>query len=120
MVGPGSVNNEIDFAVEKNNLYREEGYTDMKVASIRRLIPVTPDGEPDKNRTELFVGSTQIMTPQGPIPLQSMLPANNFTEALNAFPGAMEKAMGEMLEEFKKMQEKEQHKDDSRIIVPGR
>ena len=30
----------IDFTVDQSNLYREEGITDLKVASIRRLIPI--------------------------------------------------------------------------------
>ncbi len=112
----------INFTADIKNLYREEGITDMKVASIRRLIPIKTDGTDDSSRTEVFVGSTQLMSPQGPLPLQAMLPANNFQEALDAFPKAMEQAMSKMIDEVKKMQEKEQaqKQNDSRIIVPGR
>ena len=34
----------IDLTVDLNNLYREESFTDVKVAAIRRLTPVKPDG----------------------------------------------------------------------------
>jgi len=114
---------QIDFTVDKTNLYREEALTDLKVASIRRLIPVLPDGTEDKSRTPLFMGHTQLMSPQGPVPIQSSLAANNLEDAIEEFPGAMKKALEEVVENVKKMQEeqmKQQGKDDSRIIVPGR
>ena len=113
---------QIDFNVDRNNLYREDSITDIKVASIRRMIPVTADGEDDPSRSPIYFGHTQIMTPQGPIPLQSRLMANNLTEAMDAFPAAMEQEMNKMVEQIRQMQEAEQKKqnDDSRIIVPGR
>jgi hypothetical protein len=112
----------IDFNVDKDNLYREEAITDLKVASIRRMMPVTADGSDDPTRSPVFFGHTQILTPQGPLPLQARLMANNLTEAIAAFPGAMEREMAQMVEQLKKMQAEEQKKsaDDSRIIVPGR
>jgi len=108
--------NGIDFTVDTANLYREEGYTDLKVAAIRRLVPVDAEGNEDKSRAAIFVGTTQLMTPQGMLPIQGALPANNFKEALAAFPEAMKAATEKMIEEAQKMKEKE----DSRIIVPGR
>ena len=112
----------IDFTVDRENLYREESITDLKVASIRRMVPVTPSGEDDPSRTPIFLGHTQIITPQGPLPLQAKLMANNLQEAMDAFPAAMEQEMAKMIEQLRKMQEEEQTKqrDDSRIIVPGR
>jgi hypothetical protein len=108
-----------DFTVDQTNLYREEGFTDLKVASIRKLIPILPDGTDDKSRTAIFIGSTQLMSDYGPLPIQAALSANNFQEALAAFPEAMEKAMATTIERLKKMQEQEQAQKDSRIIVPG-
>jgi hypothetical protein len=112
----------IDFKVDKDNLYREEAVTDLKVASIRRMIPVTADGSDDPSRSPVFFGHTQILTPQGPVPLQARLMANNLTEAIAAFPDAMEREMAQMIEQLQKMQAEEQKKSasDSRIIVPGR
>ncbi|WP_246804026.1 hypothetical protein [Desulfosarcina cetonica] len=56
---------QIDFTVDANNLYREEAITDLKVASIRRMIPITADGKDDSSRSPVFFGHTQVMTPQG-------------------------------------------------------
>ena len=112
----------IDFNVDTANLYREESITDLKVASIRKMVPVTAQGKDDPSRSPIFLGHTQILTPQGPLPLQARLMANDLTEAMAAFPAAMEQEMGKMMEQLRQMQEAEQknQKDDSRIIVPGR
>ncbi|BBO80046.1 cytoplasmic protein [Desulfosarcina ovata] len=113
---------QIDFTVDTNNLYREDAITDLKVASIRRMIPITADGADDSSRSPIFYGHTQIMTPQGALPLQARLMANNLTEAIAAFPQAMEQEMVQVIEQIKRMQAEEQQKkqNDSRIIVPGR
>lgn len=112
----------IDFTVDTASLYREESITDLKVASIRRMVPVTAEGADDPSRTPIFLGHTQILTPQGPLPLQARLMANNLDEAIQAFPAAMEQEMSKMVAQLRQMQEAEQQKqkDDSRIIVPGR
>jgi len=113
---------QIDFTVDKNNLYREESFTDLKVASIRRLIPVNPDGTDDKSRTPMFLGHTQLMSPEGPVPIQSSLEANNLEEAFEKFSGAMQQAFAIVIERIREMQQQQQmkQKDKSRIIVPGR
>ena len=110
---------QIDFNLDTENLYREESYTDLKAGAIRRLVPVNPDGTNDGARTEIFVGTTQLMTPEGPLPVQARLMANNFQEALQAFPAAMRQATNEMIAQLEELQKKMQQKDDSRIIVPG-
>jgi len=114
---------EIDFNVDKNNLYREESITDLKVASIRRLVPVKPDGTDDSARNTIFIGQTQLMSPEGPLPIQSELDAGTIEEALDKFPAAMQRALTEVVAKIKKMQQQKQqsgHENDSRIIVPGR
>jgi len=113
---------QIDFKVDSTSLYREDAITDLKVASIRRMVPVTANGQDDPSRTPVFFGHTQILTPQGPLPLQAKLTANNLAEAIQSFPEAMEQEMIKMVEQIRKMQEQEQEKqgNDSRIIMPGR
>ena len=118
--------NEINFNVDKKNLYREESITDLKVASIRRLTPVKADGAEDSTRQTLFIGQTQLMSPEGPLPIQSELAARTIEEAIDAFPNAMQRALSEVVEKIKKMQAQQKQQsqsgrgDDSRIIVPGR
>lgn len=114
---------DIDFTVDKENLYREESITDLKVASIRQLVPIKADGSADGSRTPIFMGHTQLMTPEGPLPVQSRLKANNLDEAFEEFPGAMQTALAEMMERLQEMQRQQtqtQKQDDSRIIIPGR
>ena len=116
-------NNQLDFTVKKNNLYREENIIDLNLASIRCLTPIKPDETIDESREKIFVGHTQLMSPQGPLPLHAPLKASTLKEAMENFPEAMQHAMAEMIENVKKMkeeQEKSKQKETSRIIVPGR
>ena len=114
----------IEFTVDKDNLYREESFTDLKVGSIRRLVPVKTDGTDDPARTPIFVGHTQLMSQDGPLPIQSKLVANTLEEAIDVFPGTMKQALDELVERVQKMQQQQQQQqqenDDSRIIMPGR
>ena len=110
----------LDFSIDRSNLYQEEIFTDLKVGSIRRMTPVKPDGTPDKTRRILFLGQTQVMTPSGPVPIQNVIKVKDLQQAFKQFPEVMKDAMEQMVEELKKLQEQQQQKDDSRIIVPGR
>jgi hypothetical protein len=120
--------NQVDFKVDRSNLYREETYTDLKVGTIKCLIPVKADGSEDKTRKRVFVGNTNVMTPQGPIPIQGMIQAKELQQAIKKFPEAMEVAMDQLIEQAKKYQEQQEQqsensqiqKPDSRIIIPGR
>ncbi|MFZ7126902.1 MAG: cytoplasmic protein [Desulfobacterales bacterium] len=108
-----------DLRIDTNNLYREENITDLHAGSIRRLVPVNLDGSIDRSRTEIFVGTTQLMTPGGALPVQAGLEANNLEEAIAGFPAAMSAAIEEMIQEIQKMAEEERRNTNSRIIVPG-
>jgi len=92
----------IDFTVDRNNLYREESFTDVKVAAIRRLTPVKSDGSDDESRTCIFMAQTQLMSPSGPVLLQSILDAENLEQAMERFPKAMQKEMDRVMAEEKK------------------
>ncbi len=118
----------VDFSVDRQNLYREESFTDLKVATIRRLTPVKADGSVDKTRKTIFIGETNILTPNGPLPLQAVIQAKQLQQAIKNFPDAMQAAVDKLAEEVKKMKEKQNSsiiapgsgQQDSRIIVPGR
>jgi hypothetical protein len=114
---------QLDFTINTNNLYREESVTDLKVGSIRCFIPIKADGTKDESRETMFVGHTQLMSPQGMVPLQVPIQAAQLEEAMKKFPEAMQQAMGEMMERARKMQAEQsraQQQDDSRIILPGK
>ena len=104
-----------EIQVDRNNLYREENYTDLKVASIRRLVPVKPDGSPDVTRRQVFVGQTHLMSQMGPLPVQCDIEAADLEEALRKFPQALARAVEDMMDEAKEKRRQE----SSRIVVPG-
>ena len=113
--------NQIDFKVNKDNLYREESFTDLKTASIRCLTPVKLDGTADGSRQKIYIGHTQLMSPQGPIPLQVRLNAGTMEEAIDRFPAAMQNEMAKMIEQARKMQqemEREEQRQKSNLILP--
>ena len=105
---------KIDFSVDMNNLYREENITDLKVASVRKMTPVKTDGTTDESRTALFFGHSQLLSPQGSIPIQAPLAANNLREAFEVFPETMKKALDDMVERAKQMQEKQKKEQEQK------
>ncbi len=113
--------NNIEFTIDRSNLYLEESFTDLKAGTVKRLTPVRPDGSQDRTRKTVFVGHTSILTPNGPLPIQNVISAKELQQAIKKFPEAMHAAMEQLMEEVKKYQEQEQsqiQKPDSRIIVP--
>lgn len=101
--------------INQNDLYKEEVFTDMKVAAIRQLTPVKANGEIDKGRKFLFFGQTQVYTQHGPIPIQFPIEdVKNLQQAIDKFPDEMERFMENMVKQAEEMKRQEQ----SRIIVP--
>ena len=70
-----------DIQLDVSNLYREESYTDLKVGSLRRLTPVTEDGEQDSTRPVLFMGQAQLMSQMGPLPVSCEIDADGGHDA---------------------------------------
>ena len=113
--------NNLEFTIDRSDLYLEESFTDLKAGTVKRLTPVRPDGSQDKTRKTVFVGHTSILTPNGPLPIQNVIAAKELQQAIKKFPEAMQAAMEQLMDEVKKYQEQEQsqiQKPDSRIIVP--
>jgi hypothetical protein len=105
--------NEIQ--MDTNNLYREEVFTDNAVGTLRRLVPVTADGEVDNSRATQYVGSTQVLTNAGPLPLSFEIEAGTLTEAAAAFGEAAKDAFEKTMEELRELQRQQA----SSIVVPG-
>lgn len=113
----GSGTKITDIKVSTDNLYKEESFTDLKLATIRRLTPVKIDGTVDESREPIFTGMTQLMSPNGPVPVQCIIEgAKNLSEAAAKLPEAIEKTVQAMIAEAKEMQRQE----SSKLIVPGR
>mgnify|MGYP006141663793 CR=1 FL=1 len=105
--------NSVDVDVE--NLYREESFTDLQAANIKRLAPVDENGDPDSTRSAQYIGDTTLMTQMGPIPVQFPLEAGSLKEAFEKFPQGVQDAIVKLQERAQEMAREEA----SRIVVPG-
>ena len=104
-----------ELKVETANLYREEMFTDLRVATLRRLVPVRLDGTDDPSRPILFSAQTTLMTQAGPVPVSAAIEATTLAEATQKFPAAIQAAVERLVEEARELQRREM----SRIVVPG-
>ena len=105
-----------EISMDANALTREEVFTDNRVGTIRKMTPVTTDGETDASRPVQFVGSTQIMTPGGALPLSFAIETDTLEGAVAAFGHAAQQAVERTMEELKELQRQQA----SSIVVPGR
>jgi hypothetical protein len=103
---------EISF--DAASLYREEVYTDRTAGTIRRLVPVTLDGDADASRPTLYSGQTQLLTPGGVLPLGFEMEASSLKDAIEKFPAAVREALEQAIEEAREMRREQ----TSRIVVP--
>ncbi len=114
----------IDLSMDTDNLYIEESFTDMKVGTIRRLTPVLADGSPDEKRPKLYLGHTQLMSPNGPLPVSCEIEAETLSEAMERFPKAITGEVERIVEQAQQAQAQQkqqpQRSSDSGIIIPGR
>ncbi len=101
--------------VDVNNLYREEVFTDLRIATIRRLTPIRPDGSPDPSRPALYSAQTTLMSQAGPLPVEAPIEAATLEEAAAKFPAAIQEAVDRLLEEAREIRRREA----SRIVVPS-
>jgi hypothetical protein len=103
-----------DIRMDAEQLCREDIFTDNRVGTVRRLTPVTADGEVDATREVRYVGSTQIMTPAGALPLSFELPNESLAAAVEGFGDAAKDAVEKTMEELKELQ----RQAASQIVVP--
>ena len=103
------------FTIDADNLYREESITDLKAATIRKMVPIKIDGSADENRSIKFIGDTTLMTQMGPIPVQFPIEADSLEAAFDLFPEGIKAAVEKLNDRAKEMAREEA----SRIVVPG-
>lgn len=97
------------------SMYVEEMFTDQAVGQIRRMSPVTADGEPDSSRPVFYLGSTQMMTPAGALPLNFEIEASSLSEAIAKFSDLAQESMEQTIKELEAMRREQA----SSIVVPG-
>jgi hypothetical protein len=103
-----------DIQMDATTLYRDELFTDRKAGTIRRLTPVTMNGDVDPARPVLYSGQTQLLTPGGVLPLSFEIEAATLEEALQRFPAAVQAALEQAIEEAREYR----REASSRIVVP--
>ena len=103
------------FTIDADNLYREESITDLKAATIRKMVPIKIDGSADEKRSIKFIGDTTLMTQMGPIPVQFPIEADSLEAAFGLFPEGIKAAVEKLNDRAKEMAREEA----SRIVVPG-
>jgi len=103
-----------DVQLDPTSLYREEIFTDRHAGTIRRLTPVTAEGEADGTRFVLFSGQTQLLTPAGVLPLVFEIEATSLKDAIQQFPDAVKVALEQAIDEAREMR----REAATRIVVP--
>jgi hypothetical protein len=104
-----------EITVDTANLHREEVFTDLQAASVRRLTPVKADGSDDRGRDVIYIGETNLMTQMGPLPVQFPIEAKSLDDAFSQFAEGVKGAIERLNERAKEMAREE----SSRIVVPG-
>jgi len=106
---------KLDMTMHAEDLYREEMFTDLRMGSIRKLIPIKPDGSDDDTREVRFPGRAHIMTPGGALPLSFEIVAATLGEAAAGFGPAAEQAVEDTMRELEEMR----REAASGIVLPG-
>jgi hypothetical protein len=109
-----SANEARQATMDATQVYREETFTDRKVGTIRRLMPVTADGGVDTTRPVIFVGQAQVMTPMGAVPISFELDAASLNAAIEKFGVAAEQAVQQTMRELQDIRREQA----SSLVIP--
>lgn len=104
----------IEIEVDPNDLFKEEVFTDRRAGTIRRLTPVTGNGDVDESRPVSYVGQAQILTPMGSVPLAFEIDATSLDDAARKFADAAKTAIAETQREIEDLR----REAASSIVVP--
>jgi len=98
------------------NMYLDEVFTDQAIGQIRRLSPVTSEGQPDSSRKVIYMGSTQFSTPAGPLPVNFEIEAETLSKAIAQFSELAQEGAQETIKKLEEMRRDQA----SQIVVPGK
>ena len=105
---------DTELQMDGANLYREEVFTDRRIGTIRRLVPVKRDGSDDPARPVVFAGQTQILTQGGMLPLAFEIEATSLEEAARKFGAEAKVALDETVRELEQLR----RQAASQLVVP--
>ena len=100
--------------MDSTQIYREDIFTDRRVGTIRRLTPVSADGDTDSKRAVLFIGQAQVMTPVGAVPISFDLEASTLSAAIAKFAAAAEQAVQQTMQELQELRREQA----SSLVIP--
>lgn len=106
---------DADIAMDGENLYQEETFTDRRIGTLTRLTPVTAAGDRDDARPVLFVGQTQVLTPAGALPISFEIDATSLDDAISKFGPLAQDALQSTVKRLEEMR----RDAASSLIVPG-
>ena len=108
------MNAQTEARFDAASVYREEMYTDRRVGTIRALVPVLADGNPDPSRPTLYVGQISVMTPMGTLPISFELDGTTLGEANAGFADGARIAVDDAMRELQQLRREQA----SSIVIP--
>jgi hypothetical protein len=102
-------------SMDAAGLYLEENITDRKLGMLRRMTPITAEGERDTARPIIYVGQCEIMTNMGPMPIQFDIEAPTLGQAVAQFGSAASQAVEKTIQQIQEMRRQQA----SQLVVPG-
>jgi hypothetical protein len=105
---------DVDLKMDAAHLYREEVFTDQRIGTIHRLVPVKADGSPDPDRSVVFTGQTQVLTAGGALPLTFEIAATSVQDAVEKFGPTAKVALEEMVRELQALR----REAASQLVIP--
>jgi hypothetical protein len=100
--------------MDADSLYREELYTDLKLGTLRVMVPVKSDGSADSARTTLYTGEARLMTQMGPLPVSFEIEAATLAEAVAKYGAAAKAGIEQALRELQELR----RQASSSIVIP--
>ena len=82
--------------------------------AIRCLTPVKSDGAPDANRSALYIGEAQILTPMGAIPVTFEIEATDLADAIKNYEAAAKEGVERTVKEIQEYR----RQAASSIVIP--
>ena len=92
-----------DMKMDPASLCREDIFTDRKMGTIRRLVPIKADGTDDSSRPMTYIGEAQLMTPMGTLPINFPIEAKSLEEAVAKYGVTAKAAVDRTMKELTEM-----------------
>jgi hypothetical protein len=103
-----------EIRMDPATLCREDIFTDRKMGTLRRLVPIKADGSDDPARPVVYIGEAQLMTPVGALPINFPIEAKTLAEAVAKYGEAARAAVERAMKELQEMRRQQA----SSLVIP--